>query len=91
MTSNASPPERQPWQGRELVEFIARGIVERPEAVEVLEREDDRGLVLEVRVASEDMGKVIGRRGRVVRALRTVAKAAALRSGKRVSVEIVQA
>lgn len=90
MTADTLSQDR-PWQGRELLEFIARGIVERPDSVEVLEREDDRGLVLEVRVASEDMGKMIGRRGRVVRALRTVAKAAAMRSGRRVSVEIVQA
>ncbi len=73
-----------------LVTFIARGLVDHPEAVEVRAAEDERGLRLELRVAPEDMGKVIGRQGRIARALRTVVKAASLRAGRRVSVEIAR-
>ncbi len=73
-----------------LVEFIARGLVDHPEAVEVRQIEDERGLRLELRVAPEDMGKVIGRQGRIARALRTVVKAASLRAGRRVTVEIAR-
>lgn len=73
-----------------LVEFIARELVDHPEAVEVREVEDERGLRLELRVAPEDMGKVIGRQGRIARALRTVVKAASLRAGRRVTVEIAR-
>lgn len=72
-----------------LVEFIARGLVDHPEAVVVRQVEDERGLLLEVRVAPEDMGKVIGRQGRIVKALRTVVRAAA-RTGRRVTVEILR-
>lgn len=72
-----------------LVEFIARGLVDHPDAVEVRQVEDERGLLLEVRVAPEDMGKVIGRQGRIVKALRTVVRAAA-RTGRRVTVEIIR-
>lgn len=73
-----------------LVEFIARGLVDDPAAVEVREVEDERGVRLELRVAPQDMGKVIGRQGRIVRAVRAVVKAAALRTGRRVSMEIVR-
>lgn len=73
-----------------LVAFIARELVDHPEAVEVREVEDERGLRLELRVAPEDMGKVIGRQGRIARALRTVVKAASLRAGRRVTVEIAR-
>lgn len=78
------------WRGRELVERIARGLVDQPDAVEVSETEDERGIVLQLRVAAEDMGKVIGKGGRIARALRTVVKAAALRAGTRATVEIVR-
>jgi uncharacterized protein len=75
---------------RELLEFLAREIVDDPDAVQVTETEDDRGTLLSLRVAPDDMGKVIGRAGRTARAIRTVVKAAAIRSGARVSVEIVE-
>jgi predicted RNA-binding protein YlqC (UPF0109 family) len=75
---------------RELVEFLVRGLVDRPEAVSVKASERDRMVFVEVRVASEDIGKVIGRRGRIVGAIRTLAKAAAAPGGRRVVVEIVQ-
>lgn len=74
---------------RELLEFLARELVDEPDAVEVTESEDDRGLLLSLRVAPEDMGKVIGKGGRTARALRTVVRAAGTRSGQHVAVEIV--
>ena len=84
-------PEESPRADvRALVEFVARELVDHPEAVEVREVEDERGLRLELRVAPEDMGKVIGRQGRIARALRTVVKAASLRAGRRVTVEIAR-
>jgi uncharacterized protein len=66
---------------KELLEYLAREIVDDPDAVEVTESSNDRGVLLTLRVAQDDMGKVIGRGGRTARALRTVIKAAALRAG----------
>jgi hypothetical protein len=74
---------------RELLEYLAREIVDEPDAVEVTETEDDRGLLLSLRVAPEDMGKVIGRGGRTARALRSVIRAAGTRKGVHAAVEIV--
>lgn len=66
---------------KELLEFIARELVDEPDAVEVTETPDDRGVLYTLRVAPDDMGKVIGRGGRTARAIRTVMKAAATRAG----------
>ncbi len=74
---------------RELVEFLARSIVDDPDAVSVEEFTEDDELVLELRVADDDIGRVIGREGRVAKAIRTVARAAAP-EGQRVSVDIVE-
>ncbi|GBC87728.1 hypothetical protein HRbin12_01745 [bacterium HR12] len=74
---------------KELLGFLARELVDDPDAVEVTEREDERGLHLTLRVAPDDMGKVIGRGGRTARALRQVVRAAGTRSGVHASVEIV--
>jgi predicted RNA-binding protein YlqC (UPF0109 family) len=74
---------------RELVEFIVKALVDQPDAVQVRAIEGEQTLVLEVKVAPDDVGKVIGKQGRIVNALRTVVKAAAVRTGKRVSIEIV--
>jgi hypothetical protein len=74
---------------RELVEFLAKSLVDAPDSVRVREIGDGRSITLEVRVAPDDMGKVIGRRGRTVNAIRTVAKAAAVKEGVYVDVEIV--
>jgi len=65
---------------KELLEYLAREIVDDPDAVEVTETTDDRGLLLTLRVAQDDMGKVIGRGGRTARSIRTVMKAAAVRA-----------
>ncbi len=73
-----------------LVEWVARRLVDHPDAVEVREVDGPHSIVVEVRVASDDLGKVIGRGGRVIKAIRTLARAAATRSGKRVTVEIVR-
>ena len=76
---------------RDLVEFLVRALVSDPDAVRVSEVDADAGTVLEVRVAQDDLGRVIGRDGRVANAIRTIAKAAAtaLDAG-RVMVEIVE-
>ena len=75
---------------RELLEFLARGLVEDPDAVIVEEIEEVEGeVVLELEVAEGDLGRVIGRGGRVANALRTVMKAAAVREEKRVIVDII--
>jgi len=75
---------------RDLVEFLARALVEDPDAVRVEELDDSGDAVLEVRVAPDDLGRVIGRSGRVANAIRTVAKAAATHEDRRVLVEIVE-
>jgi uncharacterized protein len=71
-----------------LLVFLARSLVDEPERVEVSATETDSRVDLELRVAPEDMGKVIGRQGRTVKAIRTVLKAASVKVGKRVNVEV---
>ena len=71
-----------------LLLILARSLVEEPEKVEVSGTEIDSRVDLELRVAPEDMGKIIGRQGRTIRAIRTVVKAASVKLGKRVSVEV---
>ena len=72
---------------KEIVEVIAKALVDRPEAVEVSEEEQERATLLKLHVAEDDMGKVIGKQGRIAKAMRTVVKAAATRENKK-SVEI---
>jgi hypothetical protein len=74
----------------ELVEFIAKSIVDNPDQVSVNEIEGSQSIIIELRVAQEDMGKVIGKQGRIAKAIRTVVKAAAIKDNKRVVVEIIQ-
>lgn len=74
---------------RELVEFLVRALVEQPDKVEVEEFEEDGELVLEVSVAEDDLGRVIGRGGRIANAIRTVARAAGARDDRRVIVDIL--
>lgn len=74
---------------RDLLEYLARGLVGEPESVRVSEVQDDDSLVLELSVASEDYGSIIGRGGRTANALRAVIKAAAVNDGRRVFVDIV--
>ncbi|MCI5597492.1 MAG: KH domain-containing protein [Lachnospiraceae bacterium] len=73
---------------KELVEVIAMSLVDHPEEVVVTEKETDHAIILELKVAPDDMGKVIGKQGRIAKALRTVVKAAASRGEKKVIVDI---
>ena len=75
---------------KELVEVIASALVDSPEDVVVTETEDEKQIVLNLTVAPEDMGKVIGKQGRIARAMRTVVKAAASKEEKKVIVDIAQ-
>ena len=74
---------------KELVEFIAKSLVDNPDEVTVTEREAGRTLVVELHVAPSDMGKVIGKQGRIAKAIRSVVKAASSKENKKVDVEIV--
>ena len=74
---------------KELVEVIAKSLVDYPEEVVVTETENDKTIVVELHVASSDMGKVIGKQGRIAKAIRCVVKAAASKSDKKVVVDIV--
>jgi predicted RNA-binding protein YlqC (UPF0109 family) len=73
----------------ELLEFLVKALVEDPEAVVVEELEEDGDLVYEITVADDDLGRVIGKGGRVANAIRTIAKAAAVRIDRRVIVDIL--
>lgn len=75
---------------KELVEIIAKSIVDHPEKVDVKETESDKTVTVFLTVAEDDMGKVIGKQGRIAKAIRTVVKAAATKENKRVNVEITQ-
>lgn len=74
---------------RELVEYIAKNLVDDPDSVRVTEREEENAFVLELTVAPDDMGKVIGKQGRIAKAIRTVVKAATTKSPKKYIVEII--
>lgn len=73
---------------KELLTYIAQNLVDHPDQVDVKEVDCDGELVLELRVAPEDMGKVIGRQGKIAKAMRTIVKAAAAKENKRYNVEI---
>jgi len=75
---------------KELVEVIAKSLVDYPDEVQVTETENDKAVVLELKVAQSDMGKVIGKQGRIAKAIRAVVKAAASKTDKKVIVEIGQ-
>ena len=75
---------------KELVEVIAKALVDHPEEVVVTESENEKSIVLELHVAQPDMGKVIGKQGRIAKAIRSVVKAAASKSDKKVVVDIIQ-
>ena len=75
---------------KELLEVIAKNLVDDPSQVVVTEVQGEKSIILELKVAPEDMGKVIGKQGRIAKAIRTVVKAAAVQSDKRIVVEIIQ-
>lgn len=74
---------------KELVEFIAKSLVDNPDQVTINQVDGEQSIILELKVAPEDMGKVIGKQGRIAKAIRTVIKAAAVKQNKRVIVEII--
>lgn len=74
---------------KDLVEYIARSVVDNPDSVQVTETTGEKTLILELRVAESDMGKVIGKEGRVAEAMRTLLKVAAARQGKRAVLQII--
>ena len=75
---------------QELLTFVAQSLVEHPDQVSVTETEGPEAIILELHVAEEDMGKVIGKQGRIARAIRSVVKAASTKTDERVIVDIVQ-
>lgn len=75
---------------KKLVEYIARSLVDNPDAVEVTEIEGERSIIIELRVAPDDMGKVIGKQGKIAKSIRTLTKATAAKEGKRVVIEILR-
>lgn len=74
---------------KELVEVIAKALVENPDEVLVTQKEDGKNITVELHVAPSDMGKVIGKQGRIAKAIRSVVKAASSKENKRVDVEII--
>lgn len=74
---------------KELVELLAKSLVDSPDDVVVREKNEDDSVILELSVNKDDMGKVIGKQGRIAKAIRTVVKAAAIKEGKKVVVEII--
>ena len=74
---------------KELVEFMAKSLVDNPDAVIVNEVDGEQSIILKLTVAPEDMGKIIGKQGRIAKAIRTVIKAVAVKQNKRVIVEII--
>lgn len=75
---------------KELVEVVAKALVDNPDEVVVTEKTEGRNTVIELHVAASDMGKVIGKQGRIAKAFRTVVNAAATKENKKVTVEIVK-
>jgi predicted RNA-binding protein YlqC (UPF0109 family) len=74
---------------KELVEFMAKSLVDNPDSVTVNEVNEEQSIILKLTVAPEDMGKIIGKQGRIAKAIRTVIKAVAVKQNKRVIVEII--
>lgn len=75
---------------RDLIEYIAKSLVDKPEQVSVKETEGEKTTIVELRVAQEDLGKVIGKQGRTARAIRTILNAAGTKMGKRCVLEILE-
>jgi len=74
---------------KELLEFVAKSLVEKPDEVSVTQTENETSIVLELRVGEGDMGKVIGRHGRIAKAIRTVVRSASTQEKKKVTIEII--
>ncbi|MGP1369235.1 MAG: KH domain-containing protein [Treponema sp.] len=74
---------------KDLIEYIAKSLVDEPDAVSVAETENEKGTVIQLKVANDDIGKVIGKYGRIAKAMRTVLSAAAIKDGRRFSLDIL--
>ena len=74
---------------KELVEYLVKALVDKPEEVNIIQTEGEAVTILEIRVASDDAGKVIGKEGRIANAIRTIVKAAGAKNKKRITVEIM--
>ena len=74
---------------KELLETLAKALVDKPDEVEVSTVESDRSIILQLKVADDDVGKVIGKEGRIAKALRTIVKASSVKEGKKAVVEII--
>lgn len=74
---------------KELVEYIVKSLVDKPEEVQIEEKEDERSIVLELRVGEGDIGKVIGKQGRIAKAIRTILSASVTKNGKHAVLEIL--
>lgn len=88
--SKAGKIEQETFLMKTLIEYIAKSLVDKPEEVEVKEVEGEQTSVLELKVAKDDLGKVIGRQGRTARAMRTILGAASIRAKKRTVLEILE-
>ncbi|BER92096.1 KH domain-containing protein [Thermatribacter velox] len=75
---------------KELVEYLVKALVDNPEQARVTEVEGEQSVIYEVRVAPEDMGKIIGKQGRIAKAIRTIVRAACVKNGKKAIVEILE-
>jgi predicted RNA-binding protein YlqC (UPF0109 family) len=75
---------------KELIEYLARALVNHPDAVEVKETQGDTASVLELKVAKEDLGRIIGKQGRTAKSIRTIVNAAASRANRKVVLEIIE-
>jgi len=80
----------EPMQMRDLIEFMAKALVDNPDQVEVREIEGEQSSVIELRVSREDLGKVIGKQGRTARAMRTILSAASTKLRKRAVLDIIE-
>jgi len=78
------------WRMKTLIEYIAKALVDNPEQVKVNEIEGERTSVIELSVAKEDLGKIIGKQGRTARAMRTILSAASTKNNKRAVLEIIE-
>ncbi len=74
---------------KELIQYLAQSIVDRPDAVEVTETQEDNASVVELKVAQEDLGRIIGKQGRTAKSLRTILNAAAARHDRKIVLEII--
>ena len=74
---------------KDLIEYVAKSLVDEPDAVSVVETENEKGTVIQLKVANDDIGKDIGKYGRIAKAMRTVLSAAAMKDGRRFSLDIL--